>query len=69
MNFAFSVMSKDEKRTLLDPRYVKIITTVSTKDADGNRSTTKISHHACTDDDWAQFAPPSEAAASLFKRI
>ena len=36
MNFAFSVRSKNEKRTLLDPRYVKIITTVSSRDAEGN---------------------------------
>ena len=64
MRFAFSVLSVDEKETRLDPRYVKMITRVYTQEADGNKSEQIIGHHACTDDDWAQFYPPSEAASS-----
>ena len=63
MRFAFSVRSVDDK-TLLDPRYVKMITRLITNDADGNESEQMIGHHACTDDDWALFAPPSAAAKS-----
>ena len=69
MRFAFSVRSIDDKETLLDPRYVKILTNITVKDADRNTSKQKIDHHACTDEDWAQFAPPSETAKSQFKRI
>ena len=64
MRFAFSVRSVDDKKTLMDPRYVKIITRLVTRDADGNESEQMIGHHACTDEDWALFAPPSAQAAS-----
>ena len=64
MRFAFSVRSLNDKETRLDPRYVKMITRLYTKDNDGNKSEQMIGHHACTDDDWALFAPPSAAAAS-----
>ena len=63
MRFAFSVRSVDDKETRLDPRYVKMITRVYFQDADGNKSEQIIGHHACTDEDWAQFAPPSETAS------
>ena len=64
MRFAFSVRSVDDKETLLDPHYVKMITRVYKQDADGNKSEQVIGHHACTDDDWTQFAPPSKTASS-----
>ena len=38
MNIAFSVRSVNDKKTLLDPRYVKMLTKVFWKDADGNKS-------------------------------
>ena len=63
MRFAFWVSTKNKKETLLDPRYVKTLTYVHTRDNDGNKSEQMIGHHACTDEDWAQFAPPSEAAS------
>ena len=63
MRFAFWVSSYNKDETRLDPRYVKTLTYVFTKDNDGNKSEQMISHHACTDEDWAQFAPPSEAAS------
>ena len=62
MNIAFSVRSVNDKNTLLDPRYVKMLTKVFWKDADGNKGNTIIGKHACTDNDWAKFAPPSETA-------
>ena len=62
--FAFSVRTVNDKETRLDPRYVKMITRLYMKDSDGNESEQMIGHHACTDDDWALFAPPSAAAKS-----
>ena len=60
MRFAFSVRSLRDKKTLLDPRYVKIITRIRTFDADWNETEQIIGHHACTDEEYAQFAEPSE---------
>ena len=68
MPFAFSVRTVDDKETRMDPRYVKIITRLVKKDNDGNMSEQMIGHHACTDDDWALFAPPHALANSGFKR-
>ena len=62
--FAFSVRTINDNRTLLDPRYVKMITRLYTEDSNGNSSEQMIGHHACTDDDWALFAPPSALAKS-----
>ena len=58
LRFAFSVMDKEETQTLLDPRYVKVIARVFTKFANGTETELVVGHHPCTDDDWAQFAPP-----------
>ena len=69
MRFAFSVRTSDNTKTLLDPRYVKMITRIYTKYEDGEKSEKIIDLHACNDDDWAQFAPPSEKAVPTFKRI
>ena len=46
-----------------------MITRIRTKDAGHNESEQMISHHTCTDDDWDQFAPPSEIASTEFKHI
>ena len=62
--FAFSVRSVNDKVTLLDPRYVKIITRLYRKNSDGSMSEQIIGHHACTDEDWDLFAPPSTIAAA-----
>ena len=73
MRFAFSVTNDrlDSKmKSLLDPRYVKIITRIKTKDPGTNTESDKfIGHHPCTADDWAKFAPPSKAASVKFARI
>ena len=73
MRFAFSVTTKQSKESRMDPRYVKMITRVYRLDRDKDDRKTKseqiIGHHICTDDDWAQFAPPSEIAVPLFERI
>ena len=62
LNFAFSVRSIYDKETLLDPRYVKMLTKIFWKNADGSKGNKIIGQHACTDDDWAKFAPPSKTA-------
>ena len=69
MPFAFSVMDTKSKTTRLDPRYVKIITRVVHKSFNGTDTEHVVDHHPCTDDDWAQFAPPDEEAEDLLRKI
>ena len=69
MRFAFSVLDMYEEETLLDPRFVKVITRVHTKFSNGTKTEHVVDHHPCTDDDWAQFAPPDESAEDFLRKI
>ena len=66
MRVAFSIMDVDEKETRLDPRFVKIVTSVHIKEADGSKAERLVGHHPCTEADWDQFAEPDETAVTLF---
>ena len=69
LRFAFSIMDHKSEETLLDPRYVKVIARVFTKFANGTETELVVGHHPCTDDDWAQFAPPQETDEELLDKI
>ena len=58
MRLAFTVEDTHNTEAKLDPRYVKAYVRVVNWYPDKESTETVLNYHECTEDDWAEFAPP-----------